>query len=138
MSDNSSDIFKGSALTTILVVSDMEKAKQFYLDVLGASLYREYGGDSVVLEFLENWLLLVLPGEPTTDKPDTWFVASKDKTQVSHAFTIRVDDCQLTYEMLKQRGAIFITPPITNGNETRCFFRDPDDHLFEISEYRAS
>jgi len=26
--------------------------------------------------------------------------------------------------------------PVSHGPETRCFFRDPDGHLFEISEYR--
>ena len=33
---------------------------------------------------------------------------------------------------------MFLTPPVTSGAETRAFFRDPDGHLFEISEYRAS
>ncbi|WP_417600373.1 VOC family protein [Owenweeksia hongkongensis] len=41
-----------------------------------------------------------------------------------------------SYELLKARGAKFVTPPSTNGAETRCFFHDPDRHLFEISEYR--
>ena len=61
--------FEASALTTILVVSDMAKSKLFYVDVLGAKIFREYGGDSLVLEFLGNWILLVTPGGPTTDKP---------------------------------------------------------------------
>ena len=37
--------FENSALTTILVVSDMSTSKTFYLDVLGATLFREYGGE---------------------------------------------------------------------------------------------
>lgn len=65
--------FGASVLTTILVVSDIEKSKNFYLYVLGAELYREYGGDSVVLQFLGNWILLVTSGEPTVDKPDISF-----------------------------------------------------------------
>jgi len=51
-------------------------------------------------------------------------------------FTIRVDDCQATYELLRARRGEFLTPPVTNGSETRCFLRDPDGHLFELSEYR--
>jgi catechol 2,3-dioxygenase-like lactoylglutathione lyase family enzyme len=27
---------------------------------------------------------------------------------------------------------------MTSGAETRCFLRDPDGHLFELSEYRPS
>lgn len=130
------DPFVGSALTTILVVTDITKAKEFYLDILGASLFREYGGNSVVLEFLDNWILLVTPGEPTEDKPATRFLPPASKESVSHSFTIRVKDCRKSYEILKARGANFITPPVDHDKETRCFFRDPDGHLFEISEYR--
>ncbi|MGD1895256.1 MAG: VOC family protein [Cyclobacteriaceae bacterium] len=133
---NTQNPFTNSALTTILVVSDMSEAKAFYVDVLGASVYREYGGDSIVLEFLDNWLLLVTAGGPTEDKPNTHFTPPADKNWVRHAFTIRVENCQESYEILKERGAEFITPPFNRGAETRCFFHDPDGHLFEISEYR--
>jgi len=126
-----------SALTHILVVSNMEKAKHFYLNILGAELYREYGGTSLVLKFLDNWLLVVTGGEPTADKPDITFAAPNDPKTVNHAFTIRVGNCQQAYEALKERGAEFITPPYDWGAEIRCFFRDPDGHLFEISEFRG-
>jgi len=122
------------ALTHILVVSDVQRSKQFYVDVLGANLYREYGGSSVVLSFQGVWLLLVTGGEPTADKPDVTFTPPADPNHVSHAFTIRVPDCQAAYETLKERGAVFLTPPYDWGAEIRCFFRDPDGHLFEISQ----
>ena len=137
MSNDQNNPFVDSALTTILVVSDMSKSKGFYVDILGASIFREYGGDSSVLEFLGNWLLLVTAGGPTEDKPNTDFLPPQNKDLVSHAFTIRVKDCRKSYEILKGRGAEFITPPLDRGAETRCFFRDPDGHLFEISEYRT-
>jgi len=137
MMDKNNNPFEDSALTTILVVSDMAKSKTFYVDVLGATIFREYGGDSLVLEFLGNWLLLVTPGGPTEDKPDTHFVVPEAKNKVSHTFTIRVKDCMKSYEILKEKGADFITPPFERGAETRCFFRGPDGHLFEISEYKG-
>ena len=130
--------FKDSELTTILVVSDMEKSKHFYLNTLGAELFREYGGNSMVISFLNNWILLVTSGGPTTDKPDIRFTMPADPNQVSHSYTIRVNDCRSSYEILKERGAEFITPPYDWGEEIRCFFKDPDGHLFEISEYRAT
>lgn len=125
---------KEMAITTILVVSDIEKSKNWYTNVLGASMYREYGGSSVVLQFLEHWLLIVSEGEPTADKPDVYFSRPDNPNRVSHAFTIRVKDCQKSYEELKDRGAEFISPPYDHGYEIRCFFRDPDGHLFEISQ----
>ena len=51
--------------------------------------------------------------------------------------TIRVRDCDAAYATLRERGAEFLTPPVTHGAETRAFFRDPDGHLFEISAYRG-
>jgi len=122
------------ALTHILVVSDMDKSKEFYVEILGAELFREYGGTSVVLKFLGNWLLLVTEGGPTDDKPEVHFTPPADPKKVSHAFTIRVESCQESYKTLKHRGASFITPPYDWGAEVRCFFPDPDGNLWEISE----
>ena len=138
MTQSISDPFQHSELTTILVVSDMTQSKAFYLDQLGADLYREYGGTSVVLKFLGNWILLVTSGGPTADKPNTHFSPPPDPQTVSHSFTIRVQDCQQSYDILQAKGVVFLTPPYDWGAEIRCFFTDPDGHLFEISEHRQS
>jgi catechol 2,3-dioxygenase-like lactoylglutathione lyase family enzyme len=101
---------------------------------LGATVYREYGGTSCVLNFQGSWLLLVTGGGPTKDKPTVTFAPPTDPETVSHELTIRVPDCQAAYEILKARGASFLTPPVDWGGEIRCFFRDPDGNLLEISE----
>jgi catechol 2,3-dioxygenase-like lactoylglutathione lyase family enzyme len=124
------------ALTQILVVEDLAQARQFYTEVLGATLYREYGGTSCVLTFLESWLLLVTGGGPTADKPTVTFAPPLDPDRVSHAMTIRVPDCHAAYAVLSARGAVFLTPPVTWAGEIRAFFRDPDGHLVDISEVR--
>ena len=121
-------------LTHILVVSNMEQSRHFYGDVLGATVVREYGGTSCVLKFQGSWLLLVIGGEPTRDKPTVTFAPPPTTDTVSHALTIRVPDCQAAYEILKTRGAEFLTPPVNWSSEIRCFFRDPDGHLLEISQ----
>lgn len=123
----------GTELTHILVVSDVERSVAWYRDVLGAELFREYGGTSAVFRFGAAWLLIVTGGGPTDDKPDATFDVP-DPTRVSHAVTIRVADCRAAYGTLSARGADFLTPPHDWGHEVRCFFRDPDGHLFEISE----
>jgi len=127
----------GAALTHILVIADLARSRTFYTDVLGAEVYREYGGTSCVLRFLDGWLLLVTGGGPTEDKPDVVFEVPARPDSVSHAMTIRVPDCRAAYEALSERGARFLTPPFDRGAEVRCFFRDPDGHLFEISEARG-
>ena len=129
---------EGMELTNIMVVSDVERSRAFYWDVLGAAVYREYGGTSVVLRFLDTWLLLVTGGEPTEDKPGVTFTPPAEPNSVSHAMTIRVPDCRAAYETLTSRGAEFLTPPVDSGWEVRAFFRDPDGHLIEISEAKAA
>jgi catechol 2,3-dioxygenase-like lactoylglutathione lyase family enzyme len=124
----------GVAVTHILVVADPARARDFWVDVLGAELYREYGGTSVVLRFAGTWLLLVSGGGPTADKPAVVFAPPHDADRVSHAMTLRVADCQAVYEALRSRGANFLTPPHDWGTEVRCYLRDPDGHLVEISQ----
>lgn len=123
------------ALSQILVVEDPGASRAWYTDVLGAELFRAYG-ESVVLSFCGAWLLLVPAGGPTEDKPGVEMVPPDDPDRVSNAFTIRVPDCRRAYEILRGRGAEFLTAPLDRGAEVRCFFRDPDGNLFEISEAR--
>jgi catechol 2,3-dioxygenase-like lactoylglutathione lyase family enzyme len=124
-------------LTHILVVSDLQRSVPWYRDVLGATLTGEYGGTSAVFNYDGAWLLVVTPGGETADKPGTEFVPPPDPSKISHSMTIRVPDCRAAYEMLRARGARFLTEPHESAWEVRCFFRDPDGHLFEISERKA-
>ena len=89
----SSPLGAGVAVTHILVVTDPARSRDFWVDVLGAELYREYGGTSVVLRFAGTWLLLVSGGGPTADKPTVVFQPPADPGRVSHAMTLRVADC---------------------------------------------
>ena len=126
----------GVELTVLRVVSDVDRSRAWYRDVLGATDYREYGGTSAVMRFQGVWLLLVTGGGPTSDKPTVSFAAPADPDTVSHELTMRVPDCMAAYDILLERGAEFLTPPVTQGREIRAFFRDPDGHLLEISEVR--
>jgi catechol 2,3-dioxygenase-like lactoylglutathione lyase family enzyme len=121
-------------LTHLLVVSDLDRSRTFFRDVLGATIYREYEGTSCVLTFQGSWLLLVTGGAPTRDKPTVSFAPPANPDLVSHEMTMRVSDCRAAYETLRTRGAVFLTPPTEWGHEIRCFFRDPDGHLLEISQ----
>lgn len=125
--------FSPQAVTHMLVVADAAVSRNWYIDVLDASLYGEYGGTSVVLDLAGNWLLLVTGGQPSPEKPTVTLDVPSDPDMVSAQIIFRVDDCFDTYELLRDRGAEFLTPPVERPGETRAFFRDPDGHLFEIS-----
>jgi catechol 2,3-dioxygenase-like lactoylglutathione lyase family enzyme len=123
-------------LTHLLVVADADVSGRWYESVLGASLERAYGGTSVVMKLLGQWLLLVTGGGPTADKPTVAFAPPPDRDTVSAEMIFAVADCRAAYEVLRGRGADFLTPPVEYDWEIRAFFRDPDGHLFEISEPR--
>ncbi len=124
-------------LSHILVVDDIERSTAWYRDALGASLFREYGGTTAVFEINGAWLVLVTGGEPTADKPDVTMAAPQALNRVSHSMTFRVKDCQAAYRELLARGVEFLTEPVESEWEVRVFFRDPDGHLFELSEAKA-
>ena len=123
----------GVAVTHVLVVTDPARSRDFWAGVLGAELYRKDGGTSVVLRFAGTWLLLVSEGGPAAGKRGVVFRPPADANRVSHAMTLRVADCRAAYEVLRSKGAAFLTPPHDWGTEIRCFLRDPDGHLVEIS-----
>lgn len=128
----------GVELTTILVVRDVNRSRDFWRDVVGAEVYREYGGTSCVMRLGGAWILLVTGGGPTPDKPDVSFAASDDPSRVDHAFTMRVADCRAAHDELRGRGARFLAAPVESEWEVRAFFRDPDGHLLEISEAKGA
>ena len=125
-------------LSHILVVADIDRTVAWYRDVLGATLFRQYGGTTAVFQLNGAWLVLVTGGGPTKDKPDVTMAPPDDLDRVAHAMTFRVADCQAAYDALRGRGAEFLTPPVDHGGEVRAFFRDPDGHLFEISEAKGA
>lgn len=125
---------EGVEASLLLVVAEVARARDFYVEVLGARLFREYGGDSAVLDFQGTWILLVTGGGPTPGKPTVTFAPPSDPDRVDHQLTLRVPDCRSAYETLRARGAEFLTPPVDREGEIRAFFRDPDGHLLEISE----
>jgi hypothetical protein len=125
-------------VTHILVVSGPARPRDFRVGVPGAGLYREYGGTSVVLRLAGCWLLLVSGGGPAAGKPAVIFAPPGDAGLVRHAMTLRAADRRAASEALRCRGAAFLTPPHDRGCEIRCSRRDPDGHLVEISQSKAS
>lgn len=121
-------------LTRLLVVRDIGRALAWYRDVLGAEVVGEYGGTSAVLRFVGSWLLLVSGGDPTADKPTVTMAVPDDPDRASAELIVAVPDCRAAHAELVGRGAVFLAEPVEYAWEIRAFFRDPDGHLFEISE----
>jgi len=107
-------------LTRLLVVADLARSVAWYRGVLGAEIIGEYGGTSAVVRFVGSWLLLVTGGGPTADKPTVTMAPPAEPDRSSAELT--------------RRGARFLAEPVEYAWEIRAFFRDPDGHLFEISQ----
>jgi catechol 2,3-dioxygenase-like lactoylglutathione lyase family enzyme len=125
-------------LTRLLVVTDLERSVAWYRDVLGAEIVGEYGGTSAVVRFVESWLLLVTGGPPTPDKPSVAMAPPADASTASAELIVAVPDCRAAFAELRSRGAVFLADPVEYDWEIRAFFRDPDGHLFEISQRKRS
>lgn len=121
-------------LTLLLVISDLARSVAWYRDVLGAEVIGEYGGTSAVLRFVGSWLLLVSGGDPTADKPTVTMAPPAEPDLASAELIVAVPDCRAAHAELIARGAVFLAEPVEYPWEIRAFFRDPDGHLFEISE----
>ena len=123
---------EGVVGTTLLIVSDQDRSREFYVNVLGASAVRER--DPVVLQLGGMWLILNAGGGPTPDKPQTIAAPTADRSRFSSALNLRVADIHSTWQRLQNAGAEFLTGPIDRGPEIRCYFHDPDGHLIEIGQ----
>ncbi|MFL5706565.1 MAG: VOC family protein [Ktedonobacteraceae bacterium] len=128
----------GVELRYFLVVSNYARSLAFYRDVLGATVMHELAGTLCILRFAGSQILLSAPDDSTKDKPAATYPPSPDRKSVICELSIRVPDCSAAYEVLRSRGAEFLTPPFDWSDETRAFFHDPDGHLLEIWEAREA
>jgi lactoylglutathione lyase len=131
-----------------LVVSDLERSKAFYTEVLGLSVADEVevSDDELskglgVSDAKLRAAFLDLPGNegqiemmeylhPTPNPLDPARRAS-DVGWGHLAF--RVDDVDTVYEQLRAKGVEFVSPPVTvPGGARFCWFKDPDGNPLEI------
>jgi len=124
----------GVELRYLLVASDYARSLAFYQNVLGAKLVRQISDVLCLLSLGGSEFLLTVGGGPTQDKPTVTFAPPASPDTVGNELNIRVPDCYAAYEVLRSRGAEFLTPPVDWGYEVRAFLRDPDGHLIELTQ----
>ena len=115
-----------------LLVSDQDKALDFYTNVVGFEKRSDYA-TPVGPRFLtvgvkgQEFELVLWPGTP-------------GKAEFgSAAYTIEVDSCQAAFETLKSRGVTFEPPKVLEfpwGSVAK--FHDPDGNLLQVRQGRAA
>jgi predicted enzyme related to lactoylglutathione lyase len=122
----------GAVLTHLLIIRDVDRSREFYERVLGATVIHER--EPGILRFQNSYIVLNTEGGPTDDKPDVQAQAPPNFNTLSSAMNIRVNDVHVTYEKWRSRGGEFLTPPKDHELEIRCYLRDPDGYLIEVGQ----
>ncbi len=130
MKDIHSESFSLRAIGQIAIpVSDLERAVDFYRDVLGMQfLFQAPPG----LAFFDCGGIRLLLDVPAKDKPENY----------SSIIYYKVDDIQAAYELLINREVVFEGQPelvakLPDHDLWMGFFRDPDHNLLALmSEVR--
>ncbi|MGW5666940.1 VOC family protein [Micromonospora sp. NPDC003776] len=135
MTDEAPDYFQpehGMVLTHLLIVRDVDRSREFYRSVLGATVVRER--QPAILRLHNAYLVINDEGGPTDDKPTVRAQAPADPDVLSSALNVRVTDVHAVYELWRSRGGQFLTEPKDHGVEIRCYLRDPDGYLIELGQ----
>jgi predicted enzyme related to lactoylglutathione lyase len=115
-----------------LLVSDQDKALDFYTNVIGLEMRGDYptpDGPRFLTVGVkgQDFELVLWPGTPARIKPG------------SAVYTIEVDNCQMAFETLKSRGVKFEPPEVLEfpwGYAAR--FQDPDGNQLQMREGRGA
>ena len=106
----------GAEVTRILVAADPDRSARLRAGVLGAELYRAYGGTSVVLRLAGTWVLLVSGGGPTADKPAVTFAPRRTRRLHRNAqgargrrFRRRSTSLPAPFRLMTERGRDCLT-----------------------------
>jgi predicted ester cyclase/catechol 2,3-dioxygenase-like lactoylglutathione lyase family enzyme len=122
-------------LATLLVVGDLARSVGFYRDMLGADV--DVRWDTYArLRIGTGTLHLATESPGTEDKPGPALAPPGDPATVTGELVVHVSDCRAVHRELTTRGVTFLAPPSEppRGGEVRCFLRDPDGHLIELSQ----
>jgi len=117
----------------VLFVADLDRAKVFYRDTLGLPMKHE-DSSSTFFE-LETTSLLLLNLAGAQDLLSSEAVAAQRPTGASSQLVAFVEDVDAIYTDLVARGVEFVRKPIDRAWGLRtAHFKDPDGHVWEISQ----
>jgi len=112
----------------VLLCDDMQRMKQFYRDVMGFPIHRDWG---YWVELRVGSVLLALRAR--ADFPFAGPRFQRGSVGVQLAFRVTPAEVDACYAELRERGVEILEPPISKdyGHKT-LFFKDPDGNVLEI------
>lgn len=123
-------------VATMRVARDLTESVTFYQESLQFEVVEQ-----------SEWIVLLRQGTtlfyvfsqslPTSDKPDITLESLSTPEHTCVILVFQVADCWATYRVLSAKGVVFLTEPHSPPwGGWRCFARDPNDYLIEISNTR--
>ena len=117
-------------ISPLIVVSDMEKSKRFYYDVLGLEVVTDFGAN------------LVLTGGIALQTKDTWsaFIQKQDSEiafggNAAELYFEEDDFDDFIQKMNRLKDIHYVHPVVEHSWGQRAVrFYDPDKHIIEVGE----
>ena len=120
-----------------LPVSDLERSKKFYTEILGLELVRAAGPHLVFLRSGKDSIVLAQSADAA--KPQK---AGAGTSEVHHAFIVEHRDFEASVEELKRAGVNVFEQdergPGSVFNGRSAYFYDPDGNILEIIDLAAT
>jgi|TARA_B110000881_G_scaffold117955_1_gene103533 catechol 2,3-dioxygenase-like lactoylglutathione lyase family enzyme len=117
-----------------LNVKDMNKAEEFYTQILGFEVIHRTETQAGLkhIEVDAGNVAIALFESPDLDLEKAHKTMTEDG-YLHFAFGASYDQFDATLQSLKQKGVIMDGEPRDWGNSVSVYFRDPDDHQLEIN-----
>lgn len=112
-------------------VSDQERSKRFYTDILGFELIADatFGDDL-------RWVQLGPPGSQASLTLVTWFDEMPPGSL--RGLVVDTDDIERDYRAMVDCGADVSGPPNQQAGGVFCFVRDPDSNVLSLHQTGTS
>jgi len=117
-----------------LNVKDMNKAEEFYTQILGFEVIHRTETQAGLkhIEVDAGNVAIALFESPDLDLEKAHKTMTEDG-YLHFAFGASYDQFDATLQSLKQKGVTMDGEPRDWGNSVSVYFRDPDDHQLEIN-----
>ncbi len=115
---------------TVLIVSDLDRALDFYIDILGIPLGHRSGGYAQLRTGPTRLALYTREAMQQTLGRE---ITAPDPSAPGFEIGFIVDDVDAVYADFVERGAEAAVPPTDRDwGQRTAYLRDPDGHLVEI------